>query len=55
MAKKKVTTLVTLSGNALKLVASEQAKYSSQDLIRGKSKVINTLLNKLYELEQNKK
>ena len=49
MAKKKVVVQVTLSGNALKLVNEEQEKYKSQDLIRGKSKIVNTLLSKLYE------
>lgn len=55
MAKNKVKTLVTLSGDALKIVTIEQKKYNSQDLIRGKSKIINTLLGKMYKLEHGKK
>ena len=51
MAKKQnLKVIVTLQGDALNLVTSEQKKYQRKKQIRGKNKLINLLLSELHQL-----
>lgn len=49
LKEKKITVMVKLTGNALLIVNEEQKRYEKKDIIRGKSKIINLLLSKLWK------
>ena len=54
MKEKKLKVLLTLRGEALNIVLLEQKKYTEQDSIRGKNKIVNQLLTELSVVRNTK-